>query len=174
MEILRTARLALRTWTEDDLAAGFSIWGDAQVMKFIDNGEPQTLEEVRSSLRSGIRHQQKYGFQHWAVVELASEKVIGACGFNRTEHDGELELVFHFARAAWGKGIATEAAVGCIEYAKRVLQPKKIVAGCHPDNAASQRVLSKVGFSFIGNRWFEDTQREEPCFELIVEPPGAL
>jgi [ribosomal protein S5]-alanine N-acetyltransferase len=168
MDVLTTNRLSLRTWAEDDLASGFAIWGDAEVMKFVDTGRPSTLEEVRSSILAGIRHQRNYGHQHWAVIENASGQLIGACGFNRTECEGELELVFHFAKASWGKGFASEAALGCIGYAKQVLKASKVVAGCHPDNEASRRVLSKLGFSFVGNRWFEDTQREEPLFELAI------
>lgn len=168
MEILRTDRLALRTWTLEDLDAGFAIWGDAEVMKFIDSGQAESLEQVKASIQAGINHQQKYGHQHWAVVERASGKLIGACGFNRTEEPGELELVFHFAKAFWGKGYATEATRGCLAYAARMLRPRKIIAGCHPNNEASKQVLLKVGFTFVGNRWFDDTQREEPCFELSM------
>jgi ribosomal-protein-alanine N-acetyltransferase len=168
VEILSTDRLSLRTWTEADLNAGYAIWGDAEVMRFIGSGEPNALEEIRASIQTGIRHQQKYGHQHWAVVEKFSGKIIGACGFNRTENDGEIELVFHFENDSWGKGFATEAVKGCIEFASRTLKPTKIVASCHPDNIASKRVLQKEGFTYRGDRWFEDTSTEEPCFELVI------
>jgi RimJ/RimL family protein N-acetyltransferase len=46
------------------------------------------------------------------------------------------------------------------------------MAGCHPENEASKKVLLKSGFSFVGNKWFDDTQREEPCFEITREPTG--
>ena len=106
--------------------------------------------------------------QHWAVIENISGELIGACGFNVTEQDGELELVFHFAKAFWGKGYASEAAKACLTYAADTLKPKKIIAGCHPENDVSKNVLKKCGFKFVGNRWFDDTQREEPCFELSL------
>lgn len=48
------------------------------------------------------------------------------------------------------------------------IHPQKLIAGCHPENKASMHVLKKVGFQFVGNKWFEDTQREEPCSELQV------
>jgi [ribosomal protein S5]-alanine N-acetyltransferase len=168
MEILRTARLTLRTWTLDDLDAGFVIWGDPEVMRYIDSGEPESWEEVRASISAGIHHQEKYGHQHWAVIENKSEKLIGACGFNRTEDQGAIELVFHFAKEFWGKGYATEAAKACVAYAAEILKPKKIIAGCHANNDASKKVLMKVGFDFVGNRWFDDTKQEEPCFELTI------
>jgi RimJ/RimL family protein N-acetyltransferase len=46
------------------------------------------------------------------------------------------------------------------------------MAGCHPENEASKKVLLKSGFSFVENKWFDDTQREEPCFEITREPTG--
>ena len=166
MEILQTPRLTLRTWTEQDLDQGFGIWGDSKVMAYVDSGEAQTREQVEASIAAGIRHQEKFGFQHWAVIENISGKLIGACGFNHTEQVDKIELVFHFVRNAWGWGYATEAAKACVDFAFSTFRPNKIIAGCHLENKSSQHVLEKVGFSFIGNTWFEDTQREEPCFEL--------
>ncbi len=166
MEILKTPRLILRTWTVSDIEDGYKIWGDAEVMRYVDTGEPQTFERVRKSIEAGIRHQEKFGFQHWAVIEKETAKLIGACGFNSTEQAGVIELVFHFAKSFWGKGYAVEAAKACIDFAFDQIKPVKIIAGCHPENEASKKVLLKSGFSFVGNKWFDDTQREEPCFEL--------
>lgn len=167
MEILRTPRLILRTWTLTDVADGFAIWGDPEVMKYVDSGNAQSLDSVTKSIEAGIKHQEKFGYQHWAVIENESEKLIGACGFNRTEVPGQIELVFHFAKVFWGKGYATESAKACVAYAAETLKPIKIIAGCHPENEPSKKILLKTGFTFIGNKWFEDTQREEPCYEMV-------
>ena len=167
MMILQTERLILRTWKITDLAEGFTIWGDPSVMKYIDSGKAKSLEQVKLSIEAGIKHQNSYGFQHWAVIEKHSEKIIGACGFNKTDTKDEIELVFHFAKLFWQKGYGSEAAIGCISYAKAHIKPKRIIAGCHPDNPASARVLTKAGFVFMGNQWFEDTQTHEPYYELV-------
>jgi ribosomal-protein-alanine N-acetyltransferase len=158
----------LQTWSIDDLNHGFEIWGDPEVMKFIDNGKNLNLDQVKLSIEAAIRHQEIYGFQHWAVIELESGKLIGACGFNRTDEVEAVELVFHFAKSYWGKGYATEAAKSCIKFAISDLGIKKIIAGCHPGNESSKRVLLKLGFEFKGNKFFEDTGQDEPCFELLV------
>ncbi len=167
MEILKTPRLILRTWTIADVQDGYAIWGDPEVMKFVDSGKPQALERVRKSIEAGIKHQEKFGYQHWAVIEKESAKLIGACGFNSTDQVGVIELVFHFSKFYWGRGYATESALGCIEFAFDQLKPEKVIAGCHPDNEASKKVLLKSGFFYVGNKWFDDTQREEPCFEIL-------
>ena len=165
-EILRTSRLVLRTWTIEDSALGFEIWGDPNVMKYVDSGEPQNIEQVQRSIEARIKHQEKFGYQHWAVVEIESNCIIGACGFNSTENPDEVEMVFHFNKKSWGKGFASEAAEACLDFIFSNFNINKVIAGCHPDNQASIKVLTKLGFSFIGNKWFADTKREEPCFEL--------
>lgn len=164
--ILETRRLELRVWSEDDLESAIAIWGDPEVMRFIGSGKVSSRADVRRSIEAGITHQTKYGFQHWAVLERASGQIIGCCGFNRLEDSDALELVFHFAKAHWGNGYATEAAEACVSYAKRVLRPPQMVAWTHPLNAASRRILEKLGFEQRGHTYFEDSNLDEPRYEL--------
>ena len=56
------------------------------------------------------------------------------------------ELGYSFHPGAWGQGFATELARACLEWADRVLGLPMVSAFAHPDNAASSRVLGKVGF----------------------------
>lgn len=167
-KILETDRLLLRVWAIEDIDTGISIWGDSDVMKYIDSGRTLNREEVENSLKAGILHQQKYGFQHWAVIQKEENKIIGCCGFNCTEEENVLELVFHFAKKYWGNGYATEAAKACLEYGFKKLKTNKIIAGAHPENKASQNVLEKIGFTHKGMQWFEDTQQEEPVYEIVA------
>lgn len=166
MEILSTTRLTLRTWNLNDVPRAHSIWGDPEVMKYVDGGKPLSAEDIKRAIEAGIRHQTAFGFQHWAVIDNQSQNLVGSCGFNKSEGLNQIEMVFHFSKPSWGRGFATEAAKGCIDFALAKIHPNKIIAGCHPENKASMRVLEKVGFQFVGNKWFEDTQREEPYFEI--------
>ena len=50
------------------------------------------------------------------------------------------------AESAWGKGVATEALLGLVEFCGR-LAPVTLLAGVEPGNAASRRVLEKCGFT---------------------------
>jgi RimJ/RimL family protein N-acetyltransferase len=164
--ILETQRLELRIWSEHDLESGVAIWGDPEVMKLIGSGKAMSRADVRRSIEAGTAHQRKYGVQHWAVKERASGEIIGCCGFNKLEDSDALELVFHFAKAHWGHGYATEAAEACVSYARRVLRPQTIVAWTHPLNGASRRILEKLGFEQRGHTYFEDSNLHEPRYEL--------
>jgi ribosomal-protein-alanine N-acetyltransferase len=136
--VLETNRLVLRTWTLEDSEAALQIWGDARVMHFV--GKPfENLEVARRALENAIAAQDEHGVCLWAAVEKSSGRVVGCCGFHLFE-DG-LELAYHFIRAVWGKGYATEAAQACLDYGFEKLDAAKIVAFAHPQNIASFRVL---------------------------------
>jgi [ribosomal protein S5]-alanine N-acetyltransferase len=165
MIVIETPQLQLRTWTLDDAADALVIWGDPAVMKFIDSGRTLgDLDAVSQALSRAIAAQQTHGFCVWPVIEKASGRLIGCCGFHAVEDGGELELAFHFARDSWGKSYATEAATACVEYAFQTMVASRIVASTHPENGASIRVLEKAGFRQAGTRRYGDI--EEQLYEL--------
>jgi [ribosomal protein S5]-alanine N-acetyltransferase len=165
MVLMETTRLLLRTWTLDDTADALAFWGDMEVMRFIDSGRTLgDLDAVSQSLSRAIAAQQTHGFCVWPVIEKASGRLMGCCGFHAVEDGGELELAFHFARDYWDKGYATEAATACVEYAFGKHGVNRIVASTHPENVASVRVLEKVGFEPAGTKRYGDV--DEQLYEL--------
>ncbi len=163
MRIAETERLVLRTWTTrpDDLAAGLRIWGDPEVMRWVGRGDALDAGGVEASIAAGIAHQEQHGVQHWAVVERASGEVIGACGFHLDEGGPGLEMVFHLAKAWWGRGLATEAARAAFEHVVRARRPPEIVAAHRLENEASGRILAVLGFEDHGVEHFEDSGADE-------------
>jgi len=164
--ILETERLLLRTWEPDDASAAFAIWGDSEVMRYV--GEPLAdLDAARRTLYRAVEAQQRHGVCLWAVVEKASEEVVGACGFHLAGQGPELELAYHFKPLHWGRGFATEATRACVLYAREKLGATRIIAGVMPENSASRRVLEKVGFRYgrldrtgeIDEEWFSLTTK---------------
>lgn len=168
--LAETPRLYLRTWTLEDVPAGLRIWGDPEVMRFVDGGRPEDEAEVRASIAAGIRHQQAHGCQHWAVVEKASDQLIGCAGFHLFEGGPDLELVVHFAREWWGRGLAQEACRAAIQLAWERLRAPRLVCGVHPDNHPSRRLVEALGFTQVGVHQFEDGDEPEPFFELRPPP----
>ena len=51
-----------------------------------------------------------------------------------------------------GRGLATEAVLGLLSWARREWRRKLVVAGHFADNPASGRVLEKAGFLYTGER----------------------
>jgi len=64
----------------------------------------------------------------------------------------------------WGKGLGTEALKRVVEYAISDLKVSNISAGHNPKNEASKKVLTKVGFNYIGDEYYEPTGLMHPSY----------
>ncbi len=72
--------------------------------------------------------------------------------------DIEVRLGYLIAEPAWGKGFATEAITGFVDWCRRDPRVSAIGAGVERENVASRRVLEKAGFvaqeDEDGDYWF--------------------
>ncbi len=127
-------------------------------MRFVDAGRfSEDVEESRRRLERLMEHQERHGFSLWAVTDREAGAVMGDCGLILYAHEGlEIELGFRLAKAYWGRGYATEAARAWVAHGFDVLGLDRIVAATHPENAASQRVLEKVGMRFEAMADYDD------------------
>jgi len=148
MPELETARLRYRIPRPPDLDAMLVLVGDPDVMKYlgVNPGTILTREEAKSTLERMIEFWAEHGFGRWVVTSKADDKLIGLCGFRLL--DDTPELFYAFARASWGKGLATEAARALLRYGFEDLGFERIVAAVRPANIASINVLTKVGMRY--------------------------
>ncbi|GLB61431.1 GNAT family N-acetyltransferase [Cytobacillus sp. NCCP-133] len=159
-----TGRLLLRTIQPDDLDAIFQIWGSAEVMKYC--GGASTKSRIQRSIEFYQRLQAEKGYSVYTVLRKDTSGIIGVCGFNPAENEHEAELLCHFNQYYWGKGYAAEAAAACLTNIRNNHTIKKIIAAVDPENPASVKILTKIGMTTAGMKWFEDTQQEELYFKL--------
>ncbi len=154
---LLSARLRLRPRTADDLEQNLAMDLDPEVHRYIFiHGPPDALawrERLRQRIASGWP--ERGGV--WVVEWRQQPGFLGWCGVFPLEDSGLIELGYRYLRAAWGQGIATEAAAVVLDYGFRELGLDPIVAVTHPDNRASRRVLEKLGFSHEGPARYYDT-----------------
>ena len=73
-----------------------------------------------------------------------------------------MELGYRYCRDSWGEGYATEAASAILAETYGVSDLDDILACVHPDNAASIRVLEKLGFCFSHSRLSKPSGRDMP------------
>jgi ribosomal-protein-alanine N-acetyltransferase len=144
--LFQTERLAVRPKTADDVDALHVVYGDADVMRF-SGGRFTTLERTRSFVTSHIGHQETHGFSMWALVERGSGTLVGDVGFLAYE-DG-VEIGWHLRRSAWGQGYATEAARACLAHGFDRFDFPRVSAFTESGNAASLRVIEKLGMRFV-------------------------
>lgn len=160
MQSVETERLLLRPFTSDDLEAFASINADAEVMRYIGDGKPQSRAQTEMRLNSILAHWDQHGFGLWALVDKASNALIGFCGLQYLDNTAEIEIGYRLAKRFWGMGIATEAAAATLRYAFELLGLDRIVAVVQPQNFASQSVIEKIGLRYAKDTRFYNSDVE--------------
>jgi RimJ/RimL family protein N-acetyltransferase len=167
---LKTSRLIFRTWLETDLELALALWGDLRVTKFIDARGELLEDDVRHRLFQEIENEKNYGVQYWPVFLRSTNEHIGCCGLRVYELPNNIfEIGFHIRSDYWGRGFATEAALGVMDYAFKVLSVKGLFAGHHPHNKASQHMLLKLGFSYTHDEYYAPTGLYHPSYMLTAD-----
>lgn len=146
MPTVETTRLYLRMFTPDDLDDLYGILSDPDVMRYVAQGKPVSREETESALHSVIRHWERHSFGRWAVIDKASRKFIGYGGLRMLIDTPE--VVYHLAKAYWGRGVATEMAQASLRYGFNEHGFDRIVAIAKPENKASIHVMEKIGMRY--------------------------
>ncbi len=82
----------------------------------------------------------------WALRERPAEAVIGFVGFRPFFEPPEMQLLYGLLPAAWGRGLATEAAWAATAYAFGTLGFHEVSAATDTPNTASIAVLERLGF----------------------------
>ena len=142
---LETARLRLRLFTHDDLQIMFKLNSDPDVIKYADN-PVRDLEEAKQRLEQGpLFDYAKYGYGRFAVELKETGNVIGFCGIKYLPEIDLPGVGFRYLKEYWGRGIGTEAAKVCVEFARDDLKIKKLVALIIPENIASIKLAEKLG-----------------------------
>ena len=162
---LTTKRTGFSIWKENDMKLAETLWGNPDVTRFICATGKFSADDISSRLETEISNEMRYHVQYWPVFDISSYNFIGCCGL-RPRGENEYELGFHLLPNFWGRGYATETARAVIGYAFNTLNAKAIFAGHHPENAASAKVLRKLGFIYAGDELYKPTGLFHPSYEL--------
>ena len=145
---LETSRLRLRLFTREDSQVMFDLNSDPEVIKYAEATPARNLEEARFRLEHGPLHDyHEYGYGRFAVEWKETGSVIGFCGIKYIPEIELPEIGFRYMKEYWGRGIGTEAARICVEFARDDLKIKKLIALIVPENAGSIRVAEKLGMT---------------------------
>ena len=150
------------------------IVGRSRRHALIDSRGKLTTAQVGERLCAEIEREKSGGVQYWALFDHRNGEFVGCGGLRPwlyTPGEANFKVGFHLVRRCWGKGFATEAAFGALEYAWEKLRLSKVYAGHHPDNRTSEKILKKLGFAFIGNVFYEPTGLMHPSYVCNGPPP---
>jgi len=104
----------------------------------------------------------------WSITLRKEGTLLGDIGFKGPVTDNAVEIGYGLDEAYWGQGYATEAAGAMKDYAFSRTGCFYVEAETEPSNAASQRVLEKLGFVPDG------TGAEGPRFVLEAPIPNWI
>src|SRR5262245_10810371 len=165
----------MRAFTPDDTEHLVALNADPEVMRYLTGGEPLSRDTiVRDVLPSYIAPRGRLAHWIWAAHEKTSGAFIGWFSL-RPRVPGpadEAELGYRLARAAWGRGLATEGARAVIAKGLGELGLTRIFAETMAVNVASRRVLEKAGLHYVRTlhlRWekpIPGTERGEVEYEI--------
>lgn len=144
---LRTPRLLLRLWRDDDLEPFAALNADPCVMRHF----PKTLTRAESDAQArriqGAIAERGFGF--WALECPGTAPFIGFAGLSVPSFDAPftpcIEIGWRLARAYWGNGYATEAARAALTHGFTTLGFPEIVAFAARANTRSIAVMRRIG-----------------------------
>jgi RimJ/RimL family protein N-acetyltransferase len=164
VELLRTPRLTLRSWTLDDADAFHDIYSRWEVMRWLGPHPRTVVADPEEARRRLIRYRERedppYGL--WAIVPAGAATPVGTVLLlplsDAGGPTGEVEVGWHLHPDHQGRGLATEAARALLGVAAL----PRVLALTDPDNLPSQAVAGRIGMADEGltDRWFGTTTRQ--------------
>lgn len=146
--IVETERLAFRHFTIDDLPQLIEQRSDPAVNKFLGGPERQNADALATRIRFYMGCYGSHGFGMCPMIWKETGEVIGTAGLQPLENTDEIEVGYSVIKSFWGKGIATEAARGWMEFGFHEKGLERIVGVTDLGNTASQHILKKLGMSY--------------------------
>jgi RimJ/RimL family protein N-acetyltransferase len=141
---LATQRLVLRgAWDERDVAPMTAFYATDPGARYV--GGPLDADLSWRALAGRIGHWQLRGFGLFVIEEKANGAWLGWCGLWQPIVFPEIEMSYALAEAHHDKGYMTEAATAVKRYAFETRKLDTLVSYIVPENAASQRVATRLG-----------------------------
>jgi RimJ/RimL family protein N-acetyltransferase len=148
---IETSRLIPRPFTLADAPQVQQLAGD--------KGVASTVLQIPHPYEDGMAehwintHQERYEkgeLVSFAIVLRATQALIGATDLQIDQHHESAELGYWLGKPFWRQGYATEAAQAVVRYGFEVLGLHRVYATYLMRNAASARVLEKIGLTYEG------------------------
>jgi RimJ/RimL family protein N-acetyltransferase len=160
---LETDRLILRPWEERDRAPYAAFNADPAVRRYF-YPETVTDAEIDAAIEGMRAALAADGFSFLVCERKADGIMVGECGLHRLEDEVkaamarpcDIELGWFFGSQYWGHGYATEAAGAWLRHSFDILDLPEVCSITQAQNAASIRVMERLGMSRDPQADFED------------------
>jgi ribosomal-protein-alanine N-acetyltransferase len=169
--VLTTPRLRLRQFRAEDVEAMHACFADAEAMRFWNHPAHTKRIETERAVRRFIDCTPSY-YRFWAAADGETDRCLGLVNY----HDGHIRnkraaigYLVHPAR--WREGLATEAVSAMLDFCFDRMGLHRVEAFIQPENAASLRLVEKLGFRREGllrdHLRVGDVWRDELVYALL-------
>lgn len=165
--ILKTERLLLRDYVEDDYPQVFFLRSDPEVNQFIKRDYPRELKDAIAfvkKVQAGMHQGQNV---NWAICYKEDGRMIGSiCLWNFSDDQKTGEVGYDLHPDHQQMGIMTEALEAVIHYGFDTLNLNQITAYTEDSNQNSKKLLFKNGFSVLEGKSDPDNS-DNVIFSLL-------
>jgi len=169
---IRTERLFLRLWREEDAAALYAYAKDSDV-------GPHAGWKPHADVAESLKIIKTLFIPNdvWAIMIKGGDRIIGSIGLEPDKRRPGIrsrEIGYALAKDVWGKGIMTEAVKGVIDFAFEVYELECVSVCAFPLNERSQRIIQKCGFVYEGTQrqayvTYDGSRRDVKCYSILQE-----
>ncbi|MVN75637.1 GNAT family N-acetyltransferase [Hymenobacter sp. HMF4947] len=130
------------------------------------NAQPATTTQEAARMQASITHDYQTGTTvHWGIADVATQALVGTCGYYRGFEEDTGELGFVLKPACWGRGYMTAALKAAIDFGFNTMGLQKILAHTTRQNVKTIQLLTRLHFVKIA-----DATPDEVTYELRRTP----
>lgn len=139
--MIQTTRCLLKKINEENTDSIIDLFTHPTVRLFL--GGPRSILATQQLMDEMLSAKPPHFY--WSIYKLATHEFLGLVSISPHHHKDELEISYQFLPEWWGQGLATEVIQAVIHFAFEQQLATRLLAETQIANAASCRVLEKVG-----------------------------
>ncbi len=148
----------LRQPRASDAPALFSIFGDAETLRYWSHGPLADLAAAQSYYDGIVQGLADRTLFQWAITADGDDHLVGTVTLVDWDRaNRRCEIGFILNPSAWGRGLATDAVRTVIRWAREHMEIHRVEADVEPPNVASLKLLERLGFEregYFRQRWW--------------------
>ncbi len=164
---LQTERLFLRKFTLDDAAFVYTLMNSPGWLRFIGDRDIKSHADAKQYIQDRFfPTYQETGCGFWCVLSKNSNEAIGTVSMLLRDALDEIDLGFAFLPESTGFGYAFEASQAILKMEQKDCNLRSVLAFTDLENARSQSLLERLGFSKIGLKVVKEEWGESLLYRL--------
>jgi [ribosomal protein S5]-alanine N-acetyltransferase len=154
-------KTTLRRMSVEDLPEWYALEAHPDVKRYIRGPEPRPRDEWIEKACDLVPH-----LKEFAVIAKDSGRFAGRASLTPYNEHGEWEIIVLIAKDQWGSGLGRDVTEALIQTAFCRMKVRAVVGVIHPENAASRRLVCKLGFECTGINSSDGWQKGHIIYRL--------